>query len=241
MSFEIRLPNISGNTPELQLAETQSYLRQLVEYLNWAFNSIVPGDDTSNSGNVYLDNGNGKKTVDSKKALETFNLIKDLIINSADIVEAYEHSMKINVDGGYRALSDFGEYVEALKSNIELTSRGLEQTNARTQAIRQSGTNQVEIVESKAYLKTGFLSDMNDYGIELGKYDNNNVPHKYARFTTDKLSFYSGDMEVAWFSNRVLHIQDAILEHKLKVGNYAITQDRGGLAFLWEGDSGGNS
>lgn len=38
--MNIRFPNITGKTEAEQLAQVKSYLHQLVEQLNWAFNTI---------------------------------------------------------------------------------------------------------------------------------------------------------------------------------------------------------
>lgn len=38
--IEIRLPNINGTTEKEQIDQLKSYIYQLVEQLNWAFNAL---------------------------------------------------------------------------------------------------------------------------------------------------------------------------------------------------------
>lgn len=38
--MNIRYPNITGKTPEEQLAQMRSYLHQLVDQLNWALSTL---------------------------------------------------------------------------------------------------------------------------------------------------------------------------------------------------------
>lgn len=37
--MQIRLPNITGNTPEERQKQMENYIRYLVEQLNWALNN----------------------------------------------------------------------------------------------------------------------------------------------------------------------------------------------------------
>ena len=48
MGVEIRLPNITGKTEKEQLLQLKSYLYQLSEQLQWAFDNV---NTTGGSGN----------------------------------------------------------------------------------------------------------------------------------------------------------------------------------------------
>lgn len=47
MTPKIRYPNITGKTPEEQIAQLKSYIHQLVDQLNWAF-AVIDSQQNSN-------------------------------------------------------------------------------------------------------------------------------------------------------------------------------------------------
>lgn len=57
--IQIRLPNITGKTPEEQLKQIQSYLFQLVGELNWALSAMENVDSTA--ANSSTSNVQGRK------------------------------------------------------------------------------------------------------------------------------------------------------------------------------------
>jgi hypothetical protein len=76
------------------------------------------------------------------------------------------------------------------------------------------------------------------YGLEIGqrnKIDGEEVFNKYARFTSDRLSFYDqNDTEIAYISDYKLHINHAEVLGTLKIGGYLIDTTKG-LTFKWVG------
>ena len=132
MSIEIRLPNITGTTEKEQLSQVKSYLYQLAQQLQWAIGYIGTsnGADTSvtkasNSSQVGLPSG--------VVAQSTFNAIKPLIINSAEIVNAYYEAINQKLEGEYVAVSDFGTYSEKTAQEIEANSTGIESLYSNVQ------------------------------------------------------------------------------------------------------------
>ena len=86
--IELRLPNITATDERGQLTQMKSYLYQFAEQLQWALNTMEKG--TSSESVVLQDKlGNVLEQTEEAKAYATFSSIKDLIIKSADIVEAY--------------------------------------------------------------------------------------------------------------------------------------------------------
>ena len=207
MGIEIRLPNITATNTAGQVAQLQSYM---IQQLNWALNTI---DSTKSIDDAKEIVNKSRESISPEKAQDTFNSIKSLIIKSADIIEAYEETIKTNFDGKYVAESDFGTYKEQTNDN------NLKTTNA--------------------YIKRGLLYYNDDgkavYGVEVGNTTDDGTFNKYARFISDRLSFYdtSGN-EVAYISNQRLYITDAIFLGILQIGKYKVdTFD--GLAFTWIG------
>ena len=213
MSYSFRLPNITATTPQGQLAQMQSFLYQTVEQLNWALNTIESG---TASGNM-VNHNNQKSGVSNNqdKAVSTFNEIKSLIIKSADIVNAYYEKINAKLAGKYVAASDFGVYTQNTEAQIKATSEAISQYYTNVQEIiTDIGTLGSKLIEVNAHINSGILYyDENSipvYGLEIGQktdIDGVEVFKKYARFTSEKLSFYDqNNYEVAYVSDKTLHI-----------------------------------
>ena len=237
MSFDIKLPNISATTDRGQLEQIRSYLYQLAEQLKWALNSIEVGGT-----NVLQQSqkSNGNKLSDAE-AQATFNSIKSLIIRSADIVDAYSEEIKKRLDGEYVARSDFGTYVESTVQTITADSKNVESLFESMQKIISDIDNlEHSLIEVNARIRSGLLDTDDEgvhiYGLEIGQItdiDGEKVFNKYARFTSDRLSFYDkNDTEIAYISDYKLYITNAHITGTLTLGRFVIdTSD--GLVIKW--------
>lgn len=139
MGVEIRLPNITGTTEREQLLQLKSYLYQLSEQLQWAFDTI---DTSGKSGAAYVVSEAPRVLASSgpsnSDAQATFSSIKSLIIKSADIVDAYYEEINKRLEGVYVAQSDFGAYAEQTALEIEATSKSITQNYENVQVLIQS-------------------------------------------------------------------------------------------------------
>jgi hypothetical protein len=230
MGLDIRLPNITATDTEGKMSQMQSYMHQLVEQLNWAL-STVDNAIQGNTSNVVMTSQKAQNSEES--AVDTFNSIKALIIKSADIVTAYEETMREDFNGEYVAVSDFGTYTQKTDLAIETNSKGVSELYTNVQTIGD------DVKETNAYIKRGELED-GIYGIEVGQTDANNVFSHYARFTAKRLSFYDEyGNEVAYIgstekSGSKLYINTAHFLGSVQFGDYK-ADSSDGLAFLWIG------
>ena len=226
MGIEIRLPNITATDPDGKMLQMQSYMHRLVEQLNWAL-STVDNAIQGNTTNVVMTSQNGSNS--EEDAVSTFNSIKALIIKSADIVTAYEESMREDFNGEYVAVSDFGTYTQKTDLAIETNSKGVTELYNNVETIGE------DVRKTNAYIRRGLLDeDGAVYGIEVGETNEDGKFNHYARFTAGKLSFFDNGNEVAYISKNRLYITDATFLGTVLFGNYkADTSD--GLAFLWVG------
>ena len=213
MSYTFKLPNITATTAEGKLIQMQSFLYQTVEQLNWALNTIEAG--TASGYVVYQTTTKGGSDSAENKAMSTFNEIKSLIIKSADIVNAYYDKINAKLVGEYVAISDFGTYLQNTEAQIEATSETISQYYRNIQEIiTDLNTLENKLIEVDAHIHSGFLyyDDVGVpvYGLEVGQkteIDGVEVFKKYARFTSEKLSFYDqNNYEVAYVSDKRLHI-----------------------------------
>jgi hypothetical protein len=252
MSFDIRYPNITGLSEREQLSQMKSYLHQLVDQLQWAFNTI---DTSSNSSSII--NPIPRSAASPPKSADaqaSFDAIKGLIIKSADIVEAYYEEISSRLEGIYVAESDFGVFVQQTSQETERTSTMSEQKFTNIQRISDELSNSLRtmktdvdnslegikgaieninytLVSVNANIKPGLLYyDENGipvYGLEVGQrtmIDGVEVFNKYARFTSDRLSFYDqNDNEVAYISDRKLYINHIEIKGTFKMGGFVKT------------------
>ncbi len=244
MGIDLRFPNITAPTAEGQMAQMQSYMHQLVQQLNWALNTI--GDAQSgNTSNVVINEPS--KDISPQEAENTFNSIKSLIIKSADIVKAYEETIKKDFNGEYFADSDFGAYLEQTSRSIEENSKGVTEIYSNVQTItNKDGTGTLDEVardvrETNAYIQRGYLGNDKEtgeatYGIAVGETDNSGVYRKYAWFTADKLTFFDeNDNPVAFIGNGCLRIVGTSrFNGAVHFGRYKADTSNG-LAFTWVG------
>lgn len=147
MGFDLRYPNITAQDEKGQLTQMRSYLHQLVEQLQWAFNSM---DTTAVYSSVQK---SGKAsgavgTVGDAEREATFNAIKSLIIKSADIVEAYYETINKKLSGLYVAQSDFGTFKEATEATLSATSTGINQAYTNIQTVSTNLTNKISTTET---------------------------------------------------------------------------------------------
>ena len=145
MGVEIRLPQITGATEREQLLQIKSYIYQLREQLQWAFDNI---DTTGGSGGGYVVNqtsayssSSGSTKIDAEA---TFAAIKALIIKSADIVDAYYEEINAKLEGVYVAASDFGTFAEKTALDIEANSTAITQKYENIQIIIRDNKEEIE-------------------------------------------------------------------------------------------------
>ena len=236
--IDIRLPSMEGMSESQQLSQLKSYMYQLVEQLNWALSTVQqPSVDKadqqgSSAGGVKLSESN-------------FNEIKSLIVKSADVAHAVYDQISTTLDGEYVSISDFGKYEEETSQSITANDKSIEQILRDIQQITSSVAEiESTIIATNAYIKSGLLYYGEDgsavYGLEVGQtntIDGEDVFDKFARFTSDRLSFYDrNDVEVAYISDYKLFITSAQVTGTLRLGDFAVETTNSRLVFRWVGD-----
>lgn len=132
MGLNLRLPNITGLSEREQILQIKSYLYQLVNDLQFAF------DDTSSTSDIVVGtnkSGGSSPSSQGMNATAMFSALKPLIIKSADIVDAYYEKLTKKFEGAYVAQSDFGTYTSETAQSIEENSTAISQTFTNIQTI----------------------------------------------------------------------------------------------------------
>lgn len=257
--IDIRLPNINASTESGQLQQIRTYLYQFAEQLNWALNTL---ETNPGGGNVVVQTAAGSNVANTEgaKAQETFNSIKNLIIKSADIVEAYYEEIDnlISLNGKYAAQADFGEggvakYIENTNMSISATSQYVDQKFQRTETIdgAEVVTGEYKLADidkrirkqegSIRYgnVKTTLTEDGNTIGIEVGEIDtvNDVATSRFATFSAAGIELYDGTTNtppVAIISKWMITITNAKFTGNVWLGKYRVDTSNG-VAFKWEG------
>jgi hypothetical protein len=241
MGFDFRLPNITGATEREQLAQIKSFLHQHIEQLQWAMNNI----DSNINTVVVTPTPKSLSPSTTASAEVTFSSIKGLIIKSADIVNAYYDEINNRLSREYIAKSDFGTYLEQNSQDITQNSSYIEQLFSNLQKITTEIENlNFTLADVNAHIRSGLLYEDENalpvYGLEIGQknlIDGEEVFNKFARFTSDRLSFYDqNDAEVAYVSDYKLYIRNVEITSNFKTGGYIdiVTAD-GGVRTNWVG------
>lgn len=244
MAIEIRLPNITGITEREQLAQVKSYLYQLAQQLQWALGTV--GTSSGQAAAVQITSKTDASVLPSGVVAQTtFNALKPLIIKSADIVSAYYEEISRRLEGEYVAQSDFGTYTESTSQQINETSTGVERLFENVQKIiTDIDTLEYSVIETHAHIRPGLLyydeQGVPIYGLEIGQkkvIDGEEVFNKYARFTSDRLSFYDqNNSEVAYISDNKLYIANVEVLVSIKRGGLIeIVLDNGDTVEKWAG------
>ena len=228
MSIDFRLPNITATDDAGKLLQMQSFLFQLVEQLNYAM-KVVDGASANTLPAVATKSISSTASTEAESQ-NTFNSIKSLIIKSADIVEAYYESISKKLSGLYVAESDFGTYTEATAALIKASSKDITQHYTDIQKIKSEIEGfEDTYIKDEGYIKTGLIgydekTGAAIYGLEIGQStekDGAEIFNKYARFTSDELSFYdSNDNKVAYISDQKLYITHVEVTGSFSLGAF---------------------
>jgi hypothetical protein len=241
MAVQIQTPNITGGTDREKLQQIQSYLYRMAQQLQWAFDNI---STAGGSSDARLPGQTARESAGKEQAESNFRDIKDLIIKSADIVNAYYAQITRRLEGVYVAQSEFGTYTQKTDLTVEENSTNITQLFTNYQIISDTLEDiKDRTVDTNAYLKTGLLEERADgipvYGLEIGQtnsVDGTTVFDKFARFASDRLSFFdSNDTEVAYISDYKLCITNAEISGSLLLSGKFKLYFNGGLAFQWIG------
>lgn len=145
--------------------------------------------------------------------------------------------VKTGIDTNVKELTeDIGDLDSSLKDMKDEVDSELKDVKDELESIIYT------LIEVNASIKTGLLyyddNGIPIYGLEIGQrntVDGVEVFNKFARFTSDRLSFYDRNgTEVAYISDYKLHITNAEIEGTLKLGAFLVDTSKG-FRLKWVG------
>jgi ElaB/YqjD/DUF883 family membrane-anchored ribosome-binding protein len=157
--------------------------------------------------------------------------LKILIIKTAAIVrtEMDEISTKLHTETE-AVSSQVGTLNQTLDARIRATAEGVLQDYHYDQLVHDTQTNTVYRTLANQRIFSGLINDNPvEYGIAIGEgvtaYDAQGNPYlnqnaKCATFTMNRMSFWQGNVELAYFSSGKFYISNGEITNTLKIGNY---------------------
>ena len=224
-----------------------NYLYQMAEQLNIALNSLTPENFSEEARAQGIAGTAIEETQKSQ-----YDALKSLIIKTANVVRSEMDTLETELSSTYLAISDFGEYTQAADARIEANSQGVkqlyelsEQLSAQQEHTDTSFENYK--ISTSQFIHTGLLyydsSNIPRYGVAVGEnlttieIDGENVLERknlYSTFTSDKLSFWQNDVEVAYVSNSKLFVTNIEILGNAIISNWLIDTSTG-FAIKWIG------
>lgn len=216
-------PTLSGEEAE-QLQQLYRYLSTISDQLNTALMDITI-EQLAPETKEIVTAGGGEALQKQETAL------KSLIIKTAQIVRTEMDEIKTTLQYQVNAISDqFGALNTQLTNKVNLTAEGLQQAFEYIEELTDY-TDEDKSYKNRLnqYVNIGVVryDDQNNpvIGIAIGENITNpdgsiNQNNRLATFTVDRLSFYQGAAEVAYFANNIFHISNGEITSTLKMGNH---------------------
>ena len=239
--MNIRYPNITGKTPVEQIEQLRRFLYTLVEQLNMQEENGNNPSVASGASSLYTREPSGGAVVPATTPMSTFNQIKDLIIKSADIIDAYSEEINQRLSGEYVAVSDYGTYTAKTDLAIQANAENIDQHYTKVQSI-EGQLN--EVIATSANIRAGRLFTVGEetlepelgqtiqngveiYGVEVGQtttVDGVEVFNKFARFTSYGMTLYDNNGNLsAYITDSRLNIPNAVIKNSLTRGGFVET------------------
>lgn len=195
--------------------------------------------DTINA-RITLAEGNIESSVEEIEKVN--NRTTEIENTTKSMIEQYADSINSTVESNFISKEQLGEHeslAEYVSSRVTQTESSVTDffSNAII-AVSNEFENMTEgineyIEETNAYIRRGEL-ETGVYGIEIGRSDSNIK----TRFLNDRISFYQGEVEVAYISNNSLYITRAEILDYFKLGNstdgyFTFDVSQNGLEVRW--------
>lgn len=244
------MPGAPTGTLQQQIRQQYTYLFQLAQALNRALEQLEVGQTARQQP---AQKAGGREEYDRQAAAR----LKSLIVKTAETVSRQMEQMKAELRGEYVAVSDFGTYLEKTSQKIE------EDPTKITRYFKFAADIQADVdkvdanfsaykTDVQGYIRQGIV----DYdgvtpiiGIAIGQdirttqtgveteqgvFDVIDKRSNMSVWTTEKLSFYIGGQEAAYFSNGKLTVAQ-IATNRITGADRWDVSFTGGVKFKWIG------
>jgi hypothetical protein len=227
------------------MEQTSQKIEQTSTYTDQKFNDVQ----------VIITNEVDGLKFDFQSDMDTLNTSVEDVENFATEINGSLNETKTSLNETNNSLNETKTQVNQTTGDVANLQTAADETNEKVGALDSAigGINEdivalkVAFIEANAYIRSGLLYyDDNAfpvYGLEIGQRNTVNdveVFNKFARFTSDRLSFYDqNDNEVAYVSDYKLYIRNVEITTSFKIGGFVDTvQPNGDVVTKWVGGDG---
>lgn len=224
------MDNVFFDNPPVLQGDERTQLKQLSGYLYTVSNKLNEALMTVSEQAAKEVEERISAGVPAEERKE-YKALKSMIIKTAEIVRTEMQEIQTQLHGETEAVSSqLGTLVQSLDATIKATAEGVLQDYHYSETVTDTRTNTEFRNKTSQYIFTGLLNDNPvEYGIAIGEgvtaYDNDGNPYlnqnaKVATFTMNKLAFWQGNTELAYFSSGRFYIANGEITGTLTIGNY---------------------
>jgi len=225
-----RLPDIKEADTLLALREIKSYIIRLDRQLSLLLSNV--GEDNLSP--------QLKSRIYSETEQKIGN-VKNEIIETATYIKELGDKIELKLANEYVAKGELGQYTEEALQRITVDGKGIVQYFEEltelserldtAEGVLNAGDEKTdtlvsEISKINAYIRTGKLAD-GVYGIEIGNFSGGSTAPYKVRLSENRLSFFVGNEEAAYFSDNSMYISRASVPNTLTVGSCTVKNDNG--------------
>ena len=242
------MPPAPQGSVQQQLTAQYAYLFQMAQQLNLALDGLAGGAVSPAAGGA---GGGSAASGDQPEREQQYRTLKSLILRTARQIRSEMDKVRLELQGEYVAVSDFGTYLEQLNSTIEADAAAITQyykffSDLQGNVEKISAAFERYRVDTEGYIRTGIVyydGAVPVYGVAVGQdlitveVDGEQVVQQKnfrATYTAGKLSFWQDAVEVAYVSNNRLYISNITVLQAVTLGRWEIG-GTDGLSFKWIG------
>ena len=245
----LSMPPAPQGSVQQQLTAQYAYLFQMAQQLNLALDSLEGGAAYATG---YRASGAGAAAAAGEPTVQQqYQTLKSLILRTARQIRSEMDKVRLELQGEYVAVSDFGTYLEQLNSTIEADAAAITQyyqffSDLQGNVEKISAAFERYRVDTEGYIRTGIVyydGAVPVYGVAVGQnlitveVDGEQVVQQKnfrATYTAGKLSFWQDAVEVAYVSNNRLYISNITVLQAVTLGRWEM-DGTDGLSFKWIG------
>lgn len=245
----VHMPAAPSGPLEQQVRQQYAYLFQLAQTLNRAMEQAegqLPAQGAQTAGKQEAQERR-------RQAAE----LKSLLVKTADAVHRELDLLQATLTGNYVAQSDFGTYLEKTSQEIEADPTKLERyfrfaARIRAEAEQVGADFAAYKTDVEGYIRQGIVgydgttpiigiaigqdirTTQTGVETERGVFDEIDKSSNMSVWTTEKLSFYIGGQEAAYFSNGKLTVAQIATDRITGSGKWDVSFTSG-VKYKWIG------
>ena len=226
------MDNVFFDNPPVLQGDERTQLRQLSGYLHTISNKLNEAlMNVSVQAQQEIDQRLNSVTGKSGEERPEIKSLKSLIIKTAEIVRTEMDEISTRLHSETEALStQFGTLEQTMDATIRATAEGIVQEYYYSELIQDVNANTSYRTQVNQRIFSGLITDDPvEYGIAIGEgvtaYDEHGNPYlnqnaKVATFTMNRMSFWQGNVELAYFSSGKFYISNGEITNTLTIGNF---------------------